>query len=197
MANDRVLLQNVRSHLRQNNINMAVKNFLALQNVEMDHYALLEVVLHAWYIAGLLETQDLLAFFNELPHAHWTLNGLEILYKSMEMLSEADDFQAMLLIQRRCPMLPIARFLESFKLKLTGSERSRADKYWDEWVSDTVRHVINGTQFRLRSVRNDELMYAPMDGNVFDDQRRRVLTWVSKPFVIHEGRKQESGQLSH
>lgn len=78
MPNCKVKQEAVRFHLRQTDISQALKLFLALPEVETDCYVLLETVLHDWYIAGLFDTQILLAFFSELPKPKWTLNGLDV-----------------------------------------------------------------------------------------------------------------------
>lgn len=62
-------------------------------------------------------------------------------------------------------------------------------------MSDTVRHILKGTQFHLLSVPRAELMYAPLDSLVFDNHRRRVFTWMPKPFIVQEGSKQETWSI--
>lgn len=95
MTIDSIRQQTIRCHLRQKNIGLALKVFLSIPNVETHSHALLEAILRDWYLAGLLETQTLLEFFSELPDAQWTLDGLEIVYTLIEMLSQAGDFRAM------------------------------------------------------------------------------------------------------
>lgn len=87
-------------------------------------------------------------------------------------------------------MLPITRLLYKFKRNLKGSQRLRAKEYWDDWMSDAVRSIIEGCEFVVQSVATGELMYAPVDHFALDEYRRRVFTWETNVYVP-DGRNQE------
>lgn len=166
-----------RRQLQDKNIDAARQRFLQLPELEARRKRYLEDVLRDFYTAGLFDTQVLLSFLESLPSWQWTLDGCEVLHRVNEAL-RVPAAHSELKLHLQFPQLPLAFFLHKLMSHLEGSVRVRAESYWYQWVSPTIRAVVMGKEILIEALAKHELMYAPNNDFVFDHDRRNIFTWA-------------------
>lgn len=182
-----LLVQAARRQLQAKDIEGARQSFLQLPELEARRRRYLEDVLRDFYTAGLFDTQALLSFLESLPSWQWTLDGCEVLHRVNEALRVPAALSA-LKLHLQFPQLPLAFFLHKLMSHLEGSVRVRAESYWYQWVSPTIRAIVMGQEIVIESLARKELMYAPNNDFVFDHDRRNVFTW--KPEWVADENKE-------
>lgn len=173
-TDDALFLHATRKYLQEKLIENAKLSFLQLSRLEHDatRFTHLDAVLRDFYTAGFYDIQVLLSFLEALPNWQWTLDGCVVLHRVDEVLRTPSLDMAVHL-----PTLPLAFFLHKLMSHLEGSVKVRAESYWYEWVSPTIRAVVMGKDLVLASVLRNEVVYAPGDGFAFDGDRRNVFSW--------------------
>lgn len=179
---DALFLHATRRYLQEKLIENAKLSFLQLSRLENAgvRFAHLDAALRDLYTAGLYDIQVLLSFLEALPNWQWTLDGCVVLHRVDEVLrapAALDDSGGARLAARAQPTLPLAFFLHKLMSHLEGAVKVRAESYWYEWLSPTVRAVVMGREVVLESVPRREIAYAPGDSFVFDGDRRNVFCW--------------------
>ncbi|TMW61279.1 hypothetical protein Poli38472_013742 [Pythium oligandrum] len=167
-------MQAARRALQQRDIDAAREHFLKLSALERDHAQWLEDVLRDGYTAGLFDVQAVLSFLESLPNWDWTLDGCCVLQRVNETLGSSSIHVVHL------PTLPLAYFLHKLVNHLDGSTKVRAESYWYEWVSPTMRAIVTGSPILIESAHRREVLYTPANNFVFDFDRRNVFSWRAK-----------------
>lgn len=173
-------LESVRAMLRDKRLDEATQQFLALPQLQEDPSGhrvarlYLEHVLRDLYAAGLYDIQVLLSFLEGLPKWRWTLDGCLVLHQVDEVVRAPCASDA---ATAAVPTLPLAFFLHKLMQHLEGAMRVRAESYWYEWVSPTIRAVVMGQALLLQSVARQELMYAAANDFCYDRDRRNAFCW--------------------
>ncbi|TYZ69509.1 hypothetical protein PybrP1_009364, partial [[Pythium] brassicae (nom. inval.)] len=182
---DALFLHATRRYLQEKLIENAKLSFLQLSRLESAgaRFAHLDAALRDLYTAGLYDIQVLLSFLEALPNWQWTLDGCVVLHRVDEVLrapAAADGDAAVGGAggpARALPTLPLAFFLHKLMSHLEGAVKVRAESYWYEWLSPTVRAIVMGREVTLESLPRGELAYAPNAGFAFDGDRRNVFCW--------------------
>lgn len=182
---DALFLHATRKYLQDKLIENAKLSFLQLSQLEnaTARFTHLDAVLRDFYTAGFYDIQVLLSFLEALPNWQWTLDGCVILHRVDEVLRTPSSPNAV-----HMPTLPLAFFLHKLISHLEGSVKVRAESYWYEWVSPTIRAIIMGQEITMESVQRKELMYAPINDFAFDGDRRNVFSW-RKPWTPDEDKE--------
>lgn len=181
---DALFLHATRRYLQEKLIENAKLSFLQLSRLENAgaRFAHLDAALRDLYTAGLYDIQVLLSFLEALPHWQWTLDGCVVLHRVDEVLrspvaADSSDATGGSGSARALPTLPLAFFLHKLMSHLEGAVKVRAESYWYEWLSPTVRAIVMGREVTLESVPRGELAYAPNASFAFDSDRRNVFCW--------------------
>uniref|UniRef100_K3X9D0 E3 ubiquitin-protein ligase CHIP n=1 Tax=Globisporangium ultimum (strain ATCC 200006 / CBS 805.95 / DAOM BR144) TaxID=431595 RepID=K3X9D0_GLOUD len=172
---DALFLHATRKYLQDKLIENAKQSFLQLSQLETPttRFTHLDAVLRDFYTAGIYDIQVLLSFLEALPNWQWTLDGCVILHRVDEVLRTPSNQNAAL----RMPTLPLAFFLHKLISHLEGAVKVRAESYWYEWVSPTIRAIVMGQEIVMESVMRKEVVYAPISDFSFDGDRRNVFSW--------------------
>lgn len=171
---DALFLHATRKYLQDKLIENAKQSFLQLSRLEnpTTRFTHLDAVLRDFYTAGFYDIQVLLSFLEALPNWQWTLDGCVILHRVDEVLRTPSSQNALHL-----PTLPMAFFLHKLISHLEGAVKVRAESYWYEWVSPTIRAIVMGKEIVMKSVMRKEVVYAPASDFSFDGDRRYVFSW--------------------
>ncbi|GAB9476294.1 Stip1 homology and u-box containing protein e3 ubiquitin protein ligase [Globisporangium polare] len=182
---DALFLHATRKYLQDKLIENAKLSFLQLSQLEnaTARFTHLDAVLRDFYTAGFYDIQVLLSFLEALPNWQWTLDGCVILHRVDEVLRTPSSPNAV-----HMPTLPMAFFLHKLISHLEGSVKVRAESYWYEWVSPTIRAIVMGQEIIVESVQRKELVYAPNNDFSFDGDRRNVFSW-RKPWTPDEDKE--------
>lgn len=182
---DALFLHATRKYLQDKLIENAKLSFLQLSQLEnaTARFTHLDAVLRDFYTAGFYDIQVLLSFLEALPNWQWTLDGCVILHRVDEVLRTPSNPNAV-----HMPTLPMAFFLHKLISHLEGSVKVRAESYWYEWVSPTIRAIVMGQEIIMESVQRKELVYAPNNDFSFDGDRRNVFSW-RKPWTPDEDKE--------
>ncbi|KAJ0394441.1 hypothetical protein P43SY_009664 [Pythium insidiosum] len=169
------LLIELRRALQRRDIDEARAMFLRLPDVEHDAPRWLEHALRDAYTAGLLDIAAVLSFLESLPSWEWTLEGCCVLHRVNTTLQRSALPHTAL---HTVPTMPLAYFLHKLVSHLDGSVKLRAESYWYDWVSPTMRAIVMGKPLVLSASTRGERLYTPISRFAFDFDRRNVFTWT-------------------
>jgi tetratricopeptide (TPR) repeat protein len=181
------LLPLVRRSLQLRDMDAARAHFLQLPALETRHAEWLEACVRDGYAAGLFDVNAVLSFFENLPNWHWTLDGCALLHRVNATLATGSVHMV------HVPALPLAYFLHKLLNHLDGSAKVRAEAYWYEWVSPTMRAVVTGQPVLIESLARRETLYAPASKFAFDFDRRNVFSW--RALWTSDGERKEQWRL--
>ncbi|DAZ95737.1 TPA: hypothetical protein N0F65_006334 [Lagenidium giganteum] len=170
-AND-LAVRLVRRLLQEAQLDAAKDAFLKLPDVEHHAAAFLDLVLRAFYAAGYVDVAVVLSFLESLPNWNWTRDGCCVLHDVDRVLRTPTATTTL-----QVPTLALAYFLHGLVGRLDGGLRVRAESYWYEWISPTLRAIVTGRALVLVASQRQETMYAPSSDFAFDSERRHVFCW--------------------